>query len=288
MLMEKQFAVITADIVGSRKGIPGNPDDNSKSLLDRNISIVNERLLELGIRTITPFHSSRGDEVQCVCGKLGNIPVLTRYLRYYCLPFKLRVGIGLGEIDYFSLDSLNDMEAEVAITSNVSLMQDNKAEAHDKEKINLFDKSRDIPEKHIQYNDYNEIRPLLEKNYTKLNSWDMNGNAFYYARRAIDNLKQGREHSRTCIHMKDNNWTIAIQTIFDLMDAITIEWSESKWKSVQMYDEHGTYEKAARILDLTKQAVQGNCERARWTVVKAAENNLSKIFELMDMISAKY
>ncbi|MDP4089954.1 MAG: hypothetical protein Q8930_11875 [Bacillota bacterium] len=262
MLMKKQFAVITADIVGSRKGIPGNPDENSKSLLDRKISVVNERLQELGIRTITPFHSSRGDEIQCVCGELKNIPVLTRYLRYYCLPFELRVGLGLGEIDYFSLDSLNDMEEEVAVTSTVSLIKGNKAETYD-----------------------NELRPLLEKNYTKLNSWDMNGSAFYYARRAIDSLKQGREHSRTCIHMKDNNWTIAIQTIFDLMDAITIEWSESKWKSVQMYDEHGTYEKAAKALNLTKQAVQGNCERARWAVVKNAENNLSKIFELMDEIS---
>ncbi|WP_139903024.1 SatD family protein [Clostridium thermarum] len=241
-MKEKQFAVITADIVGSKKGIPCNPNENPKSLLDKKISNLNKRLLELGIKTITPFRSSRGDEIQCVCGELKNIPVLIRYLRFYCQPFKLRVGLGLGEIDYFYLNNIDD---EVAM-------------------------------------DYNDVTHILEEHYTRLNSWDMNGNAFYFARKAIDNLKQNRESNSTCISMKDSNLSVAIQTIFELMDVIMAEWWESKWNSVQMYDEYGTYEKAARILNLTKQAVQGNCERAKWHIIKGAESNLSKIFEFID------
>lgn len=253
---KKQFAVITADVIESKKGVAENPNENIKSILDKKLDTINMRIKDLGIKTITPFKSSRGDEIQLVCKEFKNIPVLLRYLRYYCLPLKLRIGIGIGNIDYFySAFMDNDIANEVAMT-------------YDDRKCIL--------------SDYNEIESMLENNYDKINSWDMNGTAFYYARKALDITKSSSNLTNTCIYMDDTNWMIGIQTILNLIDLIMSEWSESKWRSVQMYDEHKTYKKAARILDLTKQAVQGNCERAKWFAIKEAESNLSKIFESLD------
>lgn len=255
-MVKKQFAVITADIIGSKKGITGNPDENPKSILDKKLYTINKRIKDSGIITITPFKSSRGDEIQSVCKELKSIPVLLRYLRYYCLPLKLRIGVGIGDIDYFYSGVMDgDISGEVAVTDD-----DRKA----------------------KFNDYKEIKSMLEDNYDRINSWDMNGTAFYYARKALENSKNSSQITDTCIYMDDTNWMIAIQTIFNLIDLIMLEWSESKWNSVQMYDEYKTYEKAANILGLTKQAVQGNCERAKWVTIRKAEQNLSKILEYLD------
>lgn len=267
--MNKLFGVITADIIGSKKGV-GN-DENTKSILDEKLHILNKRIEELNIKTTTPFHSSRGDEVQVVCDELSSIPVLLRYLRYYCLPLKLRIGIGVANIDYFYSDNIFN---EVAITTT-----------NQDEKINSVWTHDDITsyiKKHLKWNDYFSMRPMLEKHYNSLNSWDMNGMAFYYARKALDNLKNDSSATTISFFMGDSQWTVAIETILSLIDLATGGWTESKWKSVQMYDEYGTYDKAAKILNLTKQAVQGNCERADWEVIKSAERNLSKIFDYID------
>lgn len=48
---------------------------------------------------ITPFTVSRGDEVQAVCEGVLQAPELVRQLRYVCRPLRLRVGIGIGEVE---------------------------------------------------------------------------------------------------------------------------------------------------------------------------------------------
>ncbi len=61
---------------------------------------MRERLAELAHPLlITPFSMSRGDEIQAACSGFLQAPELVRQLRFACLPVRLRVGIGLGEVD---------------------------------------------------------------------------------------------------------------------------------------------------------------------------------------------
>jgi hypothetical protein len=81
------YAVITADII------------NSRSQADL-IALLKNQLCELNSRALlTAFTISRGDEIQAVCNELTALPLLIRHLRYICLPLKLRVAVGIGEID---------------------------------------------------------------------------------------------------------------------------------------------------------------------------------------------
>jgi hypothetical protein len=81
------YAVITADIINSR----GQADL---------IALLKNQLCELNSRALfTAFTISRGDEIQAVCNDLAALPFVIRHLRYICLPLKLRVAVGIGEID---------------------------------------------------------------------------------------------------------------------------------------------------------------------------------------------
>lgn len=79
--------VITADIVRSREE-PGYIRD-----LPSKLGGLTHPLL------ITPFSISRGDEIQAVCRGVLEAPELVRWLRYVCRPLKLRVGLGVGDIE---------------------------------------------------------------------------------------------------------------------------------------------------------------------------------------------
>lgn len=252
-MVKKVFAVITADVIGSKE----STGENTKSVLDKKVYEINKKIQELNISTLTPFHTSRGDEVQAVCHELKNVPKILRYLRFYCLPLKLRIGIGIGSIDYFFSNILKNVSYNELVT-----------DIDFDERVYLYD--------------YYKAKPLLDKYYNELNSWDMNGPAFYNARKALDALKFDGNSSQTRVLIEDANWCTAIQTIIDLMDINISKWTESKWRSIQMYDECGTYKKASSILDMTKQAVQGNCERANWSAIREAEINLSKVLEFLE------
>ncbi|NLW56183.1 MAG: hypothetical protein GX050_06145 [Firmicutes bacterium] len=80
------FTVITADIIDSRR--------QEALVAEKKQGLTGLILPEL----VTPFTFSRGDEVQAVCTGYLRAPSLLRQLRYYFLPLKLRIGIGLGTI----------------------------------------------------------------------------------------------------------------------------------------------------------------------------------------------
>lgn len=81
------YAVITADIIDSRS------QADLVALLKNQLSELHSRAL------LTAFTTSRGDEIQAVCKDLSGLPIVIRHLRYICLPLKLRVAVGIGEID---------------------------------------------------------------------------------------------------------------------------------------------------------------------------------------------
>lgn len=89
---ESKFAVLTADIVGSRKL--------------RNRGLNRERLLEaleelnLADETVitSKFCLFRGDEIQGVVFPPAEWVPVVRHLRFYLRPAQVRVGIGIGDI----------------------------------------------------------------------------------------------------------------------------------------------------------------------------------------------
>jgi hypothetical protein len=82
-----QYAVITADIINSRS------QADLVVLLKNQLNELNSRAL------LTAFTVSRGDEIQAVCNDFTALPLIIRHLRYICLPLKLRVAVGIGEMD---------------------------------------------------------------------------------------------------------------------------------------------------------------------------------------------
>ena len=86
------YAIITADIIQSRKQeIPVESIRNSIE------GFGSEYLAK-------PFAISRGDEIQGVLSELGALPMLVRRLRYIVRPFRLRIGLSIGEIDKKELE----------------------------------------------------------------------------------------------------------------------------------------------------------------------------------------
>lgn len=80
------FTVITADIIDSRR---------QEAL----VAAKKQDLAGLTVpELVAPFSFSRGDEIQAVSAGYLRVPSLLRQLRYYFLPLRLRIGIGLGPI----------------------------------------------------------------------------------------------------------------------------------------------------------------------------------------------
>jgi len=220
------FAVITADVVDSKENeiLKNKEWSNTKEYLDKKINELNLKLEMNNLGIFTRVTASRGDEIQVVCKDLKNLPVLIRWLRFYFLPLKLRVGIGIGSIEYFS-----------------------------------------------SINNYNN-NPLYN------DSWDMNGEAFYLARKALNSLKEEKDIT-TCIRLEEEYSTIVLQTIYDLMDGYMRKWTKSQWMSIHAYSENDTYDYAAKELAISATGVYKNCYSANWKIVHKAEENLAYILD---------
>lgn len=79
--------VITADIIRSREA------GDLLAALPSKVAAITHPLL------MTTFSLSRGDEIQAVCRGPLQAPELVRQLRFACLPLRLRIGVGVGEIE---------------------------------------------------------------------------------------------------------------------------------------------------------------------------------------------
>ena len=206
--------------------IKGNIEMSVREYLDVRLKNLNFEIQRSKLNVLTIASIRVGDELQIVCKNLNEIPVLLRMIRYYCLPLKLRIGIGIGTINYFG-------------------------------KISEFNNSP-------QFYD----------------SWDMNGEAFYRARLALDSL--GKEKISSTNAESENIYNdLIINTIYSLINSHVRHWSLSQWISIQAYEQYETYEHAAKELHMSGPGVFKNCSAANWQVVKEAEKNLGDILKKM-------
>jgi hypothetical protein len=86
-------AVVTADVIGSKKLFS---EGYTKESFNTSAKKYNQMMTQY---ILTGFSISRGDEIQGVIVNAEDIPTVVRNLRYFFLPARLRIGIGIGHID---------------------------------------------------------------------------------------------------------------------------------------------------------------------------------------------
>ena len=114
-------------------------------------------------------------------------------------------------------------------------------------------------------------------------SWEMNGPAFYRARQALDEVKKER-HLLTKLVSGDQNFDQFLNALLALYDIIQSGWTPAQWEGVMVYEEQGTYKKAAAQLGVAFQNVEKRCRAANWWAIKQAENTMkSAVLNLTDI-----
>ncbi|WP_270305177.1 SatD family protein [Terrisporobacter petrolearius] len=112
------------------------------------------------------------------------------------------------------------------------------------------------------------------------NSWNMDGEAFFKAREALDKVKIQDKKRMTYICSPNEQFDIISNSIYMLMDSIINEWSDSKWESVNAYEVYENYEKAGNSIGKSRQSISNNCKTAHFEKIKQAEEDLKRIIDL--------
>ncbi|HPM21405.1 MAG TPA: SatD family protein [Thermotogota bacterium] len=107
------------------------------------------------------------------------------------------------------------------------------------------------------------------------NSWLLSGEAFYYARDALNAVKK-RKEPVTSIKTGNADIDLLLNSVLSLVDVIRNDWTQKQWQSVLAYEKHHTFEKAGKTLGLPYQNVFKHCERANWKEVRSAEEALER------------
>ena len=111
------------------------------------------------------------------------------------------------------------------------------------------------------------------------NSWDMNGEAFFRAREALDQVKKEDKMRMTYIISPDKKLDFIANSMYMLMDSIIGEWTISKWESVHAYERYNNYEQAGNYLNKTRQAVSNSCKIAHFEKIKQCEKDIKALIE---------
>jgi hypothetical protein len=120
------------------------------------------------------------------------------------------------------------------------------------------------------------IGPIETAGETYASSWDMNGEAFFKARAALNRLGSvNRKVPGTLIASSDPGFNLAANTIYSLYDTIINHWTEKQWVTVHGYEANVTLVKTASLFNVTWQNIQKICKAAEWDRIQAAEANLA-------------
>lgn len=112
------------------------------------------------------------------------------------------------------------------------------------------------------------------------NSWYMNGEVFFNAREALDEVKIQDKKRMTYICSPNKQFDFIANSIYMLMDSIISEWSDAKWESIKAYEMYESFEKAGNQIGKSRQAISNNCKTAHYEKIKQAEQDLKEIIEL--------
>lgn len=116
---------------------------------------------------------------------------------------------------------------------------------------------------------------IKDNNDKDISSWSMNGSAFHNAREVLTEIE--KEEIFKSKLKSGSSFDEAINTILFLIDTIQEDWTDSQWEAIYYYDIKGTYEKAAKVLNIAFQNVEKRCKAANWKEVKYAEQSINNI-----------
>jgi len=109
------------------------------------------------------------------------------------------------------------------------------------------------------------------------NSWEMSGEAFFYARNALDEISSVKDYSLV-LNSSNKKLDNTINLVYKLIDSLIVnKWSAKQWEAIQYYDEYKTYDIVANLLDISKSSVSQRCNSANWDIYSDAENKIAEI-----------
>jgi hypothetical protein len=109
---------------------------------------------------------------------------------------------------------------------------------------------------------------------------EMDGPAFHAANNALNDVKK-KKHFMHC-HIDTPATDLMINTILSLICAIKNRWNEVAFERYWRYKELGTFEKVARLENVSAQAVWESMQNMRTLEILEAEKNLLQIFKNLD------
>jgi hypothetical protein len=122
-------------------------------------------------------------------------------------------------------------------------------------------------------------RGMIQKMGSKI-PIEMDGPAFHAANRALNTVKK-KKHFMHC-HIDSPNTDLMVNTILSLICAIKSRWNEVAFERYWRYKELGTFEKVARLENVSAQAVWDSMQNMRTLEVLDAEKNLLQTFKNLD------
>jgi hypothetical protein len=92
----------------------------------------------------------------------------------------------------------------------------------------------------------------------------LGGQAFEFARTAIDETKEGRQHSGkvTRFHSENGEFDLVANLIYNLHDALVGRLSEKQWRTVDAYLAKGRVDLAAKTLRINASTASRNLSRS--------------------------
>lgn len=181
-----------------------------------------------------------------------------------------------GKLQYNLMESLNKLKKHPAIIVPFSISRGDEIQG-------VLDGWLKAPEiiRNLKYT----CRPMNlrigigfgseEEENIRPSSWEMNGPAFYHARSALEELDRQKGYY-SIIKSGISDFDNFINCIMLLVDTIQNKWTDKQWEAVQVYEEKGTYEEAAKFLNISMQNVEKRCKAANWKQLKRAETILAK------------
>ncbi len=122
----------------------------------------------------------------------------------------------------------------------------------------------------------------------KFGSWGLNGEAFYKARFAVDELRSKKRSTikmSTKFKMFDNDLKDqTINLLYYSVDKVLSKWSEEKWIITKYLEEKKTHEEIARIMNAInnqnkeRESYTKKINRSEWYFVQEVEKLIIKMF----------
>ncbi len=108
------------------------------------------------------------------------------------------------------------------------------------------------------------------------NPWESTGEAFFFAREALDPLKSEKQ-PRTRLRCADRAIQNTVNVVFELLDAHLQNWTPRQWEAVHAYEAYGTLAQAGQSMGIAFQNVSKLRQKAHWKSIAYAEQYLGQL-----------